>query len=383
MKILNYIGFNFCFDFFQRGIIHPFYQSISNPITKENFKNKSFIEGEKFNINIQEIKFIPSFLQLNPPTNSNHHKITSFNRVENFYIDLVGFTSVESYLESQMGPKSRSQLRRRIHRLEVCFEIAYKFYYGKIDKQKYDELFDALEQFIERRFIQRGSLYSQKDNLSTIRKNSYQMILEKKASLFVIYSDGKIIDVCLNYHFQNVMQHFIRSYDIDYSKFWLGQIDIYKQLEICLQYNFTIFDFMWDELVYKKRWSNKTATYKHDFIYRKTLINKLEVITLIQLYKIHDWLKTTKIYKSIKARLNRVEKLESKTIKTEELRNKTPFNLYKKISIKDDNYLFLRKTVFDFQYLNFEKTEDINVYKINNESFIISGIKKQIKVYLA
>ena len=385
LKFLNYHNFNFSFDFFQRGVIHSFYQSILNPTSKEVYKNKAFKESENCARGIEEIKFIPYLLQLNSPKNKENYNIISFYRVENFYINLEGFTSAEDYLKSQMGSKSRSQLRMRKQRLEKCFDVEYKFYHGKIDEQKYNEIFDAFEHLIKKRFNQRGDLFSQKNNLSTIRANSYQMILKKKSSFFVIYADRKIIDVCLNYHFQNVVQHFIRSYDIDYSKFGLGQIDIYKQLEICFEYNFTIFDFMWGKMKYKTRWSNKSELYKHDFIYRKTPINKPIILLLICLYKFHDALKTNKLYTSIQEKLIGSEhvKPENVIVRTEELQNKIPVNLYEKISVKNDLYSFLRKTIFDFQYLNFEKTSDTNVYKIDDKSYLISGINKQLKIYLS
>jgi len=385
MKFLKYSSFNFSFDFFQRGITPPFYQSISSIYTKEIYKNEAFKEIKNLHLGIQEIKFIPDFFQLNPPKLSSQYKQTSFNRVENFYINLEGFTSAEDYLKSQFGSKSRSQLRMRKQRLEECFDVEYKFYYGKIDKLKYDELFDTLEELIKRRFIQRGEPFSQKNNLSTIRANSYQMILKKKSSFFVIYADGKIIDVCLNYHFQNVVQHFIRSYDIDYSKFGIGQIDIYNQLEICFQYNFTIFDFMWGELDYKNKWSNSIEIYKHQFIYKNTFVNWFLVFVFIRFYKINDWLRSKKIYKKIKAKIINAEKQTPNkiTIRTEELPTNLSVNSLQNISITDDNYSFIRKIVYDFQYLNFEKTADTNVYKISNESYLISGIKKQLKVHLS
>ena len=54
------------------------------------------------------------------------------------------------------------------------------------------------------------------------------------------------------------------------------------------------------------------------------------------------------------------------------------------ININKASYKFLRKTVYGFQYLNFEKTVNISVFKINNEvdSYIIQGPKSQIKVII-
>ena len=52
------------------------------------------------------------------------------------------------------------------------------------------------------------------------------------------------------------------------------------------------------------------------------------------------------------------------------------------ININNEYYKFLRKTVYDFQYINFENTANIKVFKINSttNSYIIQGTKSQIKV---
>ncbi len=387
MKLLNYINFNFSFDFFKNHTLHPFYTSIFNPFTNKTYTNKDFREISFVNKNIHEIKFIPSFFQLKHQELPSNYNIIKYKRIENFFIDLQNFSSAENFLKSQMGSKSRSQLRRRIHRLENCFDIQYKFYFGEITKQNYDKLFDHIEVFINRRFIQRNDIFSHEKNMSNIRKNSFQMILDKKASLFVIYADRKIIDVCLNYHFQNVVQHFIRSYDIDYSKFWIGQIDIYKQIEVCIEHNFTIFDFMWDELLYKKRWSNTTTIYEHHFIYKKNNpLKKPIVLLMIGLYKLNDSFKTTSFYKSFinfkKSLFNKNAKKPTQLIITIKPITEVPkMDSLKKIDIENKNYLSIRKTVYDFQYLNFEASKNIEVFQLKNSknNYIIKSNKAQIK----
>ena len=54
------------------------------------------------------------------------------------------------------------------------------------------------------------------------------------------------------------------------------------------------------------------------------------------------------------------------------------------IDINTEEYAFLRKPVYDFQYINFESSSSITVYKLenNNDSYVIVGIKKKQKVRL-
>jgi len=292
-----------------------------------------------------------------------------------------------------MGSKSRSQLRRRINRLEACFKIKYTFYFGEISKEKYDFLFNKLELLIERRFRQRGDIYSLKSKWESIKENSYELILEKKASLFVIYDGEKPIDICLSYHFQNVMHHLIRSYDIDYSKFWIGQVDILKQIEWCFVKGIKIFDLMWGELIYKTRWCNVISEYEHYFIYKNNhRLKKPFVRLMIKLYKINDFLKQKNIHQfPYKLRVAFSKKNQSMHTEKEyafKIVNivKMPLNdIIVKIDINSEEYAFLRKPTYDFQYLNFEASDTISVFKMNNEcnSYIIKGKKREQKILVS
>ena len=242
---------------------------------------------------------------------------------------------------------------------------------------------------IERRFNQRGDLYSLKQKLDFIKEQTYLLILEKKASLYVIYDENKPIDICLSYHFQNILLHLIRSYDIDYSKYGLGQIDIYKQIDWCFENNFKIFDLMWGELLYKTHWSNEISKYEHHFIYKNNHPLKTPFVNLmIRLYKINDVLNQKRFYKSIIKAKTYLHKLKSKeekkepVIKFENIIKMPLIDDINAININNESYKFLRKTVYDFQYLNFENTANIKVFKMNNHinSYIIQGTKSQIKV---
>ena len=390
LAFFKYSKYIFSFDFFQKQHINSFYNKLFNYTNKEKVKNKNFkSEGAIGNV-IHEIKFIPSYFRLETPFISPEYKFIAYQRVKNFRINLVGVSNVEDYLENQMGPKSRSQIRRRIHRLEACFNIKYTFYYGHITKDKYDFLFNELESLIDRRFNQRENTYSLKHKWDFIKKDTYQLILEKKASLFVIYDEKKPIDICLNYHFKNIVQHLIRSYDIDYSKFWVGQIDIFKQIDWCILNNFKIFDFMWGELVYKTRWCNEISLFEHHFIFKNdNPLKLLFVKTMINLYMISDHVKQKNIYKGfIKAKLKftlkpkRKLKVKESVIAFENIAKMPSIDDITEININNESYKFLRKTVYDFQYLNFENSTTILVYKINNKSdlYIIKGEKQQSKI---
>ena len=195
----------------------------------------------------------------------------------------------------------------------------------------------------------------------------------------------------MNYHCENIVQSFISSYDIDYSKFGIGHIAIFKKIEWCFANNFNILDLMWGgTIANKKLWCNDIRKYEHQFIYKKNQILKAFYANLlIQLYKIKDWMgKNTTSVKKIKRSfvhdyLYKTEKMEI-NYKVERLLKLPINNNITKIKFKSDQYAFLRKPVYDFQYLNFESSSNLDVFKdnINDDIYFVKGTKSQIKVLI-
>ncbi|MCK5443327.1 MAG: GNAT family N-acetyltransferase [Maribacter sp.] len=319
-------------------------------------------------------------------------KISKFHRTSGYLANLEQYTCVEDYMKNKMGPKHRAKIRNRLRRLEKCFNISYRIHYGEITKTEYDYLFETFEHLIKRRFTQRGEVHQSLDNWNSYKKNSFQYILEKKASLFVIYDNEKPIDICLNYHFQNITNHAIRSYDIDYSKFSLGNVDILKQLEWCFNNNYKIFDLMWGDLEYKSRWCNEVYEYEHHlFLNNGFILNNTIAFLLILLYRFKDFLKEKKSsisYLKIKSIFK--EKLQLNQRIAEPLfyiSDHTEFQLTEnaiKIDIHTPDYAFLRKPTYDFQFTYVESSNDIAVYKMNNQNklFLIKSEKFNRKIVL-
>ena len=75
-------------------------------------------------------------------------------------------------------------------------------------------------------------------------------------------------------------------------------------------------------------------------------------------------------------RISRGNKIMSVDISKKTL-NETSKSL---IEIDCDEFAFLRKTIYDFQYLNFEFSRDIKVYRLldKDNEFIVQGLKKTI-----
>ena len=302
-----------------------------------------------------------------------------------FLAHLEDYDSLEAYLKKQFGAKSRSKIRAYKKRLETCFKVRYKMFYGDISKKDYDFLFEHFLTMIKRRFEQRGDTHGDLKIWALIRNTTYGMILNKKASLFVIYDDEKPIDICLNYHFLNVLNNSIRSFDIDYSKFRLGHIDIYKQLEWCFENNHTIFDLSYGDLDYKRKWCNTIYEFEQHVVFpKKKLSKKLQAYIIIQLLKLKaslDKRKEAFPFRKVKSLiLQKNTSIKNSTENPFEIKDNIELSenlLVSIIDINTDEYSFLRKPTYDFLYLNFESSNNISVYKIKGEenTFLIKGAK--------
>lgn len=374
---------------FQYRKFYPFYSGYLDLANqKSTIKTTSNSEYD-LNNHIYMVNDIPPYFKLIPNQENPTLAIIALSQFDGFMANLTGFKNIEEYLNFQMGAKSRAKLRRYKRGLETCFNVKYRFIYGSIDTEEYFFLFKRFKYLIETRFKQRGATHESLKNWATIEKETRSLILDKKASLFVIYDKDKPIDICLNYHYKNVFYNVIRSYDIDYSKFRLGSIDIFVQLDWCFANDHQIFDLGRGDLEYKRLWCNETYKFQQHLIYDKKLFTKkLNANLIAKFIKGKDFLKKKNIhvvYRKIKSIFKKKEKRD--TISRPEIRNDVsdfvidPNHL---IDISLEQYAFLRKYTYDFQYSSFETSENIKLYKSKKDSntYLIQGKTKNQSITL-
>ena len=252
-KLLN-IG-HYGFDFFENRKLPEFYNNITNKFDVDNITVTKFIKipitKKK---DIYRVYNIPPYIGLSLE-NPNAYKTFILPEIDKgLLINLEPYKSIEDYTLKQISSRKRKQLRSSLKRLESCFKITYKTYYGEIDKITYNTLIDKAHNFITRRFNQINKEHIQLKNWSLIKNNTYKLVKEKKASIFVIYDNEKPINICFNYHFKDITSNSLSTYDIDYAKYSLGSIDILKQIEWNINNDFKIFDMSIGESEYKHIW---------------------------------------------------------------------------------------------------------------------------------
>jgi arginyl-tRNA--protein-N-Asp/Glu arginylyltransferase len=188
--------------------------------------------------------------------------------LQGFAICLDNYASVDQYMAACFNKKVRGNIKRCLRRLENCYDISYACYYGEIEEDLCKSLLDRLYDMIIARFLERQERSATLEHWEQIKSTLYPWILSKKASLYVISQAGTPICISISYHYGSTLFYYVTSYDIAYSKFSLGNIMIYKQLEKCFKEGgYRFIEMGWGYMDYKRRWCNRTHTFERHLIY--------------------------------------------------------------------------------------------------------------------
>jgi hypothetical protein len=384
---------NFFFEFFEKTSILPFYERINNNTNGNISVNKNNTQLGKLADRVFVVNFIPPYLDLKINKEKTPYRAFQVKPRTGFIIDLSQYSSADEYLKSHLGSKNRRNILSRLKRLESCFNINYKIYFGEMDKSEYAFLFEKFERMIGSRFEQRGDEHVGFQRWDEYKESVYELIIKKRASLFVIYDNDKPIAINLNYHFENILDIAIPSYDIDYFKFGLGQIALVKQLEWCFENDYKRVDMRWGELPYKRLWCNAIMNYKCDVVYNKN--NPIDMLIAFLVAKGVNIKKSLTDRKILPLNLNftsrgtentkpnnKVDSIPAYTIEDlEEL----PLNeVLSLIDLNDKEFQFLRNPVYNYQYSHTLHSKDLKIYSVNsqNMTYIIEGNSKLHKLIL-
>lgn len=352
-------------------------------IQGENIYHLRAQEHKDGSAKIYSVHYIPAYMKtvVNEPKKWTKK---SYPSVTGYAITLHEFKDVAAFMLHQYSKKSRKTVNRAIRSLEQCFDIRYKMYERDITQDEYSFLMNTLKAMIVSRFRQKQK---RSDSLAVWEKvlnTSYKLIKEGKASLYVIYDRDKPINISFNYQYNRILFSYISSYDIDYSKFSLGQILIYKHLEWCFKKGFNHFELGWGDFEYKKQWSNNIYKFRHEITYSKHSLSGF-------LYATAMGTKTRTvaylISKGINVHWQRAKKILGKQRSPEP--QSTPYRFSdfsngaslgaKPISWEDGNLPINRKIINDFLFSTQEHLDDVSLFYAEEvELFVLKG-KKQTK----
>ncbi|PWH82411.1 hypothetical protein DIS18_09155 [Algibacter marinivivus] len=385
---MNNLTEDFLESVFSFNKLPDFYKTSNSNFTEKLNYTNAYNDFPDIKNNLVLVKDIPSYISLETKALPKNIKHLSIDYYKGFAIKLDDVDNLQGYLKTRFGSSSRYKLRRSIKKLESAFDISYKMYFGEIDDIEYRFVFDEFFELLKIRSIEKGI----PNNGNLNRKEYYQnlvlpLIKQKKASLFVIYNGKKPIDICLNFHADTLVFQLIRTYDICYSKFNTGYIDLMKQIEWCLDNNVRFITFSYGDFYWKRRWCNFIYPYSFDVFYNKNSIKSIiKALKLISNLKLRHKLRERGIidkFHEIKAKIdNKITASKEPNVEISDIDFNVKINVGEKLNLYDSKYSIIRKLAFDFLFNFNEKEKDIKFYNIENKQneYLIMGLKNKISI---
>ena len=249
------------------------------------------------------IKDIPTYFEIEIlGTAPKNLKSLHVRQYKGYLANFKNVHSLEDYFEQNFSPKTKSQLRRFSRKLESNHKVSFEVLYGqKIDKAKFDYIFDNFFEFLERRFISKEEYvhHLEEKNQAYIKSMFWELVPEKKAAIFVTYANGNPISINLNFTSKQCLFSFLPSFDIQYAKFKPGIYTIQKIFDWAIQHNFNIYDFSKGAFDYKERWCNLIYDFEYHIYYNsRSVISVLIANSLYLKYRVWQFLRDKNVHKT-------------------------------------------------------------------------------------
>jgi|GEM_PF-2180157 len=223
------------------------------PLYEKTSAKPSTLQNEIF-----VVQDVPGYVEL---TLGHDHKKFSTHTITTQHthvIELDRYLDGNQYMEQHFGPKTRSALRRYKKRLEECFDIRYEVFQGNIDKKWYNEIFEQLRTLMIRRFKEKNEENYELPHLDEIKADLYPMLLQNRATLFVIYANGEPISIRINMMKDKLAFYILSAFDPDYDIFRLGKLDMWQNISWFINQGYTSYDLLKGYAYIKEKWSDRT-----------------------------------------------------------------------------------------------------------------------------
>ena len=332
------------------------------------------------------VSHCPSYLEYTPKLLPGQSCRKLF-RVRGYAMDLTPSETAQEYLGKNLKSSFRTSLRRRLRGLENSLELRYEVYFGELEESVYLGLMQEMERMLTRRFNQRNEEHMSLANWNFFRNRTLALVREKKASIFVIYDADKPIQICLNYHFDSILFLAIPAYDIDYSKFGLGNIGVYKVLEWSVRNGITKIDMGFGALDYKLRWCNTSYAFRHYVFYRKNapasvlfawkhILKTRAVVFLLDLEINRVWRRIRNLWRKKQPPALAAYRVTPVSGAEHPAAGRSPISPF-----SDPAYAFLKPALLDFAYRERVRRKVIGVYPTGRENeYLLDSGKNRILV---
>ena len=380
------------------AIHENFYETITTKNKVIAYYNKLYFSHDNTNIytasentitntnTVLNVSLFPSYLQpeFNIGNTMGIVKIPQ-KKITGYAVLINGHTTLESLLKTAFKKSFRANILRFVNRFEACFNAKYRLFFGDISKEEYTFLMATLHNMLTNRFEQRKDANKVLNNWDAYLSTTFDLIKEKKASLFVIYNDVTPVHICINHHFNTILFVSVPSYDIDYAKFALGNVSLYKLLEWSVNNHYEVMDMAQGYLEYKRRWSTLIYEFDHHIIYKKkSTIGHISALT--EVYKLHfkNFLKSKNVdtlVEKLKKGLKKHNAYQKPLHYQLEVVDASDTTGLKEINAHCPMYQTLRIAINDFLFIHKERNTALKIMEITKDKeYLLQGERISQKV---
>ncbi|HYX05612.1 MAG TPA: GNAT family N-acetyltransferase [Bacteroidales bacterium] len=391
----NLPAYNFNFigglNFFKPGIL-PVFINTGRNLTKGVSYTLSKQKNKEFKNSVLLIYDVPAYVNVdisNTPENVILHKIKQY---PGYLIELHKYKDHNDYLESNFSKNTNRKLKKYQKRLELCFNITYKMYFGNISKKEYDFIFVCFKILLEKRFACKKTTNNNinPEEWAFYYEVAFPMILEKSASLFVVYEGSNPIAVTLNYLSENILFDAITVFDNDYSKFNPGKIALANLTSWCFENRIQYFDFSKGYFDYKTHWMSKKYDFEYHLYFDKTSFRSTFIgIAIKKYFELKQFLRKTGLNNKLheltfRFKKNDISNVTPSTYNFSEVTKEQQNMELQEIKPLSTEYKDLKSTINEFLFLNCESIYNLKVMKtLNNQStylFIGKKVSRSITI---
>lgn len=386
LKGIKPIQYNVLNSFLEKKTPFPIYNNVVNSITNTSiYKAKTTnIDSDK---NIYCVSDFPDYLKAE--IKNKNWKAKRINTFKGSLILFKNYENTQQYLKTKFNTPKRFRIYQS--KLETCFNIEYKSFYGKISKEEYDFLFDAFYNMLKNRFSEKQIENTDLARWDAYKNIAYPLINSKDAVLFAIYDNEKPISLYLNLIQNKTIYGYIKSYDIDYSKFSVGFTNFIQQLHWCFENGFELYDLLKGNYPYKNKLIDTEFYYQKHVIYNSksllAVISAKVIIAKTQIfYALVNNLKKFNVdilyHKFLNFIYRRKVNDDAKKIIISNNIELAATDKLLKVNIYDESLSFLKRIVYTFLYHNKETLKTVAIFKFENEmnTFLIKGKNTNQKI---
>lgn len=298
---------------------------------------------------------------------------------EGSYIELGKYQGFDHFIKQKLSSNRRAKIRAAKRNLEHIFSIDYAYYYGvELSDSTYFGLMKALKEMITKRFEEKQMKHTALEDWDNFIKWGRILIAEKRAVMFVIYSDGQPIHIAFNYVWEKLVFAFVRGFDVNYSRFHLGFIDMLIQIEWSFNNQFQIHDFLRGNLDYKIMFADSTYLYRAHFLIPSVKRNPMALLPWIGCSLKFDVYYNLKrkfgiLYHGIsflpKRRKKKVSVYQLDVPSQEESIQLTK-NHMPKVNLETEPHEYLKRAAYHFLYNTKTPIKELEVYGIPGQQDI-------------